>query len=150
MNQWHVSKRICRWKRSCDCTCILVSLLAPLLLSAFRESSRLFLCNSLSANLNRTNGSVRREHEKLLNDNQISPSVKKIQRLNSFLQLLYLLNVGDMSGLNETRRNLISLHKSYSDWTFVNEVEKYTCEEIWACMLSFWAWRFLFSFMSSC
>lgn len=34
-------------------TCMLVSLLAPLLLSAFRESSRLFRCSSFSASLSK-------------------------------------------------------------------------------------------------
>lgn len=37
-------------------TCIFVSLLAPLLRSAFKESSRLFLCSSLSASLMRAKG----------------------------------------------------------------------------------------------
>lgn len=102
-------------KRSREYTCILVSLLAPLLLSAFRESSRLFLCNSLSANLNRTWGRVGTAHDKGLNSitfNSISMSEKRFKKKKKNSQLLDLLNVGDMGGLNEEKRHFISLHTS--------------------------------------
>lgn len=41
---------------------MLVSLLAPLLLSPFRESSRLFLCSSFSASLDTTTQGKSQQH----------------------------------------------------------------------------------------
>lgn len=69
MNQCNVSiRRSCRW---CSAyTCMLVSLVAPLLLSAFRESSRLFLCNSFSASLDRPGKSW--ENTQISTENYIS------------------------------------------------------------------------------
>lgn len=96
-----------------DCTCMLVSLLAPLLLSAFRESSRLFLCSSFSANLEATQRCSPKQAARSQTGRtdyclahsaqwkQASECMCTWHLMRVFpLQLLQLLKVGDVGGLD--------------------------------------------------